>query len=128
MAVTLTSLEEGSLRFVLETAPMMLREGDAERVGEVLIERIRAEKDTDQGVNQLLRMMSLHLHSNPFITEQLIELLYFSPYRTVIIHHLPNVIVHIDLCIRQVIRLMHFVMTIANLSIKALYCIGSESL
>ncbi|RHY48970.1 hypothetical protein DYB30_006542 [Aphanomyces astaci] len=82
------SLRHGSLRYVLEVAPSMLRESDV--VSDILIERIRSQEDSEEAVNAILRLMSLHLQSNAHITEQLVELLFTSDYRLCIIHHLPK--------------------------------------
>ncbi|RHY28568.1 hypothetical protein DYB32_005871 [Aphanomyces invadans] len=83
------SLRHGSVRYVLEVAPSMLRESDV--ISDILIERIRSQEDSEEAVNAILRLMSLHLQSNAHITEQLVELLFTSDYRLCIINHLPKV-------------------------------------
>ncbi|ETW06170.1 hypothetical protein, variant 1 [Aphanomyces invadans] len=82
------SLRHGSVRYVLEVAPSMLRESDV--ISDILIERIRSQEDSEEAVNAILRLMSLHLQSNAHITEQLVELLFTSDYRLCIINHLPK--------------------------------------
>ncbi|KAF0685642.1 Aste57867_22478 [Aphanomyces stellatus] len=96
------ALRHGSLRYVLEVAPSMLRESDI--VSDVLIERIRSEKEGEEGVNALLRLMSLHLQSNARVTEQLVELLYTSDFRLCIVHHLPKLTYQSKSCMELVIQ------------------------
>ncbi|OQR87690.1 hypothetical protein ACHHYP_08190 [Achlya hypogyna] len=104
-APTLASLESGSLRFVLDAVPKLVRDAvDKNAIGATLLERIRGETESDEGVNQLLRMMTLHLHSSESITEALVELLYGSRYRVVLIHHIPQLTYQSPKCIALVLQ------------------------
>ncbi|CAK4082105.1 unnamed protein product [Aphanomyces euteiches] len=99
---SLEALRRSSLRYVLDVAPSMLRE--SEQVSDVLIERIRSQQESEEGVNAILRLMSLHLQSNARVTEQLVELLYTSDFRVSIIHHLPKLTYQSKPCMVLVIQ------------------------
>ncbi|OQS00239.1 hypothetical protein THRCLA_06108 [Thraustotheca clavata] len=100
-------IENGSMRYVLETVPKLLHNASISlksSVAEVLLDRIRSEVESEDAINQLLRMMGLYLHSDEAITEALVELLYASPYRVVLIHHIPQLTYQSPKCIALVLQ------------------------
>ncbi|EQC31000.1 hypothetical protein, variant [Saprolegnia diclina VS20] len=104
---SIASLEHASLRYLLEVVPKLVQDAPApvkDEVGALLLDRVRAETESEDGVNQLLRLMGIYLHSSQAITEAIVELLYGSCYRVVLIHHLPQLTYQSPKCIDLVLQ------------------------
>ncbi|KDO34088.1 hypothetical protein SPRG_01362 [Saprolegnia parasitica CBS 223.65] len=104
---SIASLEHASLRYLLDVVPKLVQDAPAsvkDEVGALLLDRVRAETEPEDGVNQLLRLMGIYLHSSEAITEAIVELLYGSCYRVVLIHHLPQLTYQSPKCINLVLQ------------------------